>query len=119
MGIAVISDMQGNDFAFQSGESVIQKQSVYQIICLSDAIQGGPQPAAVVQRLLRLNCPIVMGNADAWLLSGLETGNEEIPPERLKKMDAIRLWRSEEHTSELQSLTNLVCRLLLEKKKRS
>src|SRR5438046_4562131 len=26
--------------------------------------------------------------------------------------------RSEEHTSELQSLTNLVCRLLLEKKKR-
>src|SRR5438093_4930535 len=27
--------------------------------------------------------------------------------------------RSEEHTSELQSLTNLVCRLLLEKKKNS
>src|SRR5438093_8474251 len=27
------------------------------------------------------------------------------------------LSRSEEHTSELQSLTNLVCRLLLEKKK--
>src|SRR5437016_9098824 len=32
-------------------------------------------------------------------------------PERLAK-------RSEEHTSELQSLTNLVCRLLLEKKKK-
>src|SRR5258706_4014980 len=29
------------------------------------------------------------------------------------------LERSEEHTSELQSLTNLVCRLLLEKKKNS
>src|SRR5438093_3692946 len=29
------------------------------------------------------------------------------------------LTRSEEHTSELQSLTNLVCRLLLEKKKSS
>src|SRR5688572_31136654 len=27
-------------------------------------------------------------------------------------------WRSEEHTSELQSQSNLVCRLLLEKKKR-
>src|SRR5437016_10693455 len=27
------------------------------------------------------------------------------------------VYRSEEHTSELQSLTNLVCRLLLEKKK--
>src|SRR5690606_40039210 len=29
-----------------------------------------------------------------------------------------REWRSEEHTSELQSRENLVCRLLLEKKKR-
>src|SRR5437016_11053465 len=42
-----------------------------------------------------------------------------------KKRDARRdvsldrhLARSEEHTSELQSLTNLVCRLLLEKKKK-
>src|SRR5438046_2418501 len=30
----------------------------------------------------------------------------------------LRESRSEEHTSELQSLTNLVCRLLLEKKKK-
>ena len=32
--------------------------------------------------------------------------------------DAAWAIRSEEHTSELQSLTNLVCRLLLEKKKK-
>src|SRR5262249_56231470 len=31
--------------------------------------------------------------------------------------DAVIGGRSEEHTSELQSLTNIVCRLLLEKKK--
>ena len=43
---------------------------------------------------------------------------------RTKKVEAavevIRrpAYRSEEHTSELQSLTNLVCRLLLEKKKK-
>src|SRR2546430_10211631 len=30
----------------------------------------------------------------------------------------VRIWRSEEHTSELQSQSNLVCRLLLEKKKK-
>src|SRR2546430_4839086 len=30
---------------------------------------------------------------------------------------AFRPWRSEEHTSELQSQSNLVCRLLLEKNK--
>src|SRR5438093_6326793 len=32
-------------------------------------------------------------------------------------VEIARELRSEEHTSELQSLTNLVCRLLLEKKK--
>ena len=32
-------------------------------------------------------------------------------------LDQFEKFRSEEHTSELQSLTNLVCRLLLEKKK--
>src|SRR5205809_7447054 len=31
---------------------------------------------------------------------------------------AMGAWRSEEHTSELQSRLHLVCRLLLEKKKR-
>src|SRR2546430_4351032 len=38
-------------------------------------------------------------------------------PERLERRRADgRAWRSEEHTSELQSQSNLVCRLLLEKK---
>src|SRR2546427_6137161 len=31
--------------------------------------------------------------------------------------DSVTIYRSEEHTSELQSQSNLVCRLLLEKKK--
>src|SRR5262249_62091195 len=37
---------------------------------------------------------------------------------RLPKNVTWTTVRSEEHTSELQSLTNLVCRLLLEKKKK-
>src|SRR5437016_10511426 len=37
---------------------------------------------------------------------------------RLQAVESAALLRSEEHTSELQSLTNLVCRLLLEKKKK-
>src|SRR5258705_10150687 len=37
---------------------------------------------------------------------------------RARPCAAALPWRSEEHTSELQSLRHLVCRLLLEKKKR-
>src|SRR2546430_5602700 len=44
----------------------------------------------------------------------IEQGIRWKPGER-RKTDASR--RSEEHTSELQSQSNLVCRLLLEKKK--
>src|SRR2546426_8914871 len=45
------------------------------------------------------------GGATAWI-----DGHEEVVP--------FALERSEEHTSELQSPCNLVCRLLLEKKKK-
>src|SRR5258706_11108009 len=38
-------------------------------------------------------------------------------PSRIYDENVAVIFRSEEHTSELQSLTNLVCRLLLEKKK--
>src|SRR2546430_3092611 len=44
---------------------------------------------------------------------------EPLPPARVERWMAHRAGRSEEHTSELQSQSNLVCRLLLEKKKKS
>src|SRR5256885_10561571 len=45
---------------------------------------------------------------------GSDTASVVITPSRV----AMSGWRSEEHTSELQSPCNLVCRLLLEKKKK-
>src|SRR5438477_8464296 len=45
----------------------------------------------------------------------------QIAPDRLRiqpELGGHRFFRSEEHTSELQSHVNLVCRLLLEKKKK-
>src|SRR5262245_63001077 len=47
-------------------------------------------------------------------------GGREAPPERwldAQDREEVPGHRSEEHTSELQSLRHLVCRLLLEKKK--
>src|SRR5260370_30060543 len=40
----------------------------------------------------------------------------DVPPGHHRGVDAVGVRRSEEHTSELQSHLNLVCRLLLEKK---
>src|SRR5688572_33502904 len=52
------------------------------------------------------------------------SGDHEITWPRTSKLDGCRRSatsrpRSEEHTSELQSQSNLVCRLLLEKKNRT
>src|SRR2546430_4397056 len=55
----------------------------------------------------------LLGNQSAaWLCDG------GAAPCHLARAPRIQSWRSEEHTSELQSQSNLVCRLLLEKKKR-
>src|SRR5262249_62038477 len=54
------------------------------------------------------------GHAADGYLSERVKATKEAPPDDIRGFDAKR---SEEHTSELQSLTNLVCRLLLEKKK--
>src|SRR5260221_9065548 len=55
---------------------------------------------------------------DALPISGGIHRHTSGVPASSRCCDAIRGGRSEEHTSELQSHSDLVCRLLLEKKKR-
>src|SRR5438034_3559958 len=51
--------------------------------------------------------------------SNHRTPDSRIPVEAVRETTPIGSQRSEEHTSELQSHSDLVCRLLLEKKKES
>ena len=73
MNVAVISDIHGNQTAFDAVLADIAAQGITRdrIVCLGDAIQGGPQPVEVVATLRDLGCPVVMGNADDWLLTGV------------------------------------------------
>src|SRR3989475_8773810 len=73
-------------------------------------------PYTTLFRSLSLLIPASRGVAR----SGQEAGGDE-PCERHERADRERgrQARSEEHTSELQSQSNLVCRLLLEKKKKT
>src|SRR5258708_16692137 len=60
--------------------------------------------------------PISMGRLDH---RGLRAASTIAPAEQIERPVRLgRWWRSEEHTSELQSPDHLVCRLLLEKKKK-
>jgi predicted phosphodiesterase len=64
MKIAILSDMHGNALALEAVLEDMHLAYVDQIVCLGDAIQGGPQPAQVIAHLRTLGCPVVMGNAD-------------------------------------------------------
>jgi putative phosphoesterase len=88
MRLAVISDIHGECFALDQVLQDIRRQGIEQIVCLGDALQGGSQPAETLARLRELNCPVVMGNADAWLITGQNTACEE-PSEQQR---AVRAW---------------------------
>lgn len=92
MRILVLSDVHGNNLALETALADAKKKGFDQIVCNGDMIQGGPQPDETVQLLRELNCLVVMGNSDAWLLSGVETDAHLISEERRKKLDIVREW---------------------------
>ena len=68
------------------------------------------QYAQEIKKVVAENIEVAIVIGGGNIFRGVETVGTGI--------DRVQGDRSEEHTSELQSLTNLVCRLLLEKKKK-
>src|SRR2546430_4233520 len=70
---------------------------------------------------LELAAILMIFTAQAWNLAFSFYNSLKTLPDSLRDACKVAGWRasrrSEEHTSELQSQSNLVCRLLLEKKK--
>lgn len=92
MRIAILSDVHGNCLALETALADLQPYAVDHIVCNGDMIQGGPQPLETVQLLRSLGCSIVMGNSDAWLLTGVETDAHLLSDERRQKLDLVRAW---------------------------
>ena len=89
MRLAILSDIHGECFPLDQVLQDMQRQGIEQIVCLGDALQGGSQPAETLARLHELNCPVVMGNADAWLVTGEETSPGEKTSEKQRE---VRAW---------------------------
>ncbi len=80
MRIALLSDIHGNLIALETVLQELAQESIDQIICLGDVAALGPQPHEVIGRLRRLDCPVILGNTDAWLLlpAGAKTSDSQI-----------------------------------------
>lgn len=92
MKLAILSDVHGNCLALDTVLADIAQVGVEHTVCNGDMIQSGPQPAETVQRLRDARCAVVMGNSDAWLLSGVETDAHLISEERRHKLNLVREW---------------------------
>lgn len=98
MRIALISDIHGNLFALETVLRELAQEHIDQMVCLGDVAALGPQPREVLDRLRALNCPVILGNTDAWLLT------PQVPPEvaaaHSRATYEITVWCTEQLSSE-------------------
>jgi putative phosphoesterase len=94
MRIALIADIHGNLVALEAVLAELANEVVDQIICLGDVAATGPQPREVVARLRALDCLVVMGNADAWLLDPPRANGEA--DDEAGRIAAIDRWCAEQ-----------------------
>src|SRR5260370_29427553 len=93
------------------------RSTLFPYTTLFRSLHGALDAADRLARLVRRReapCVLVHGAGEG------PAGDRRRVPDLVHQADRLRLVeRSEEHTSELQSHLNLVCRLLLEKKKKN
>ncbi|MGZ3603134.1 MAG: metallophosphoesterase family protein, partial [Ktedonobacterales bacterium] len=94
MRIAFLADIHGNLVALETVLQEVAKEPIDQMICLGDVAALGPQPREVVERLRELQCPVILGNTDAWLLAtqGEKTSDSAV-------LRAITSWCAEQLTA--------------------
>jgi predicted phosphodiesterase len=101
--LALVSDIHGNDRAFTAVVAELDRLGVDDAVCLGDAVQGGDEPCQVLDRLAGLGWPVVLGNADDFLLDVRAESPEPITEAQLEK----RAWTLEQldagHLAQIRS----------------
>lgn len=89
-----MSDIHGNAVALEAVIRNLKRYPADEVVCLGDAVQGGTQPRRVVELLQELGCPVILGNADAYVLEGAvqESSTEAVS----EPMKMVRDWTYEQ-----------------------
>src|SRR3954449_1948649 len=73
--------------AFEAVLRELARFGIDDAVALGDVAQGGDEPAAVLDRLAALGWPVVLGNADHFLLEIPTDTNEEIREDQLARRE--------------------------------
>ena len=90
MKLAFISDIHGNADALSAVLQDIQAKSVDQVFVLGDLCYRGIDPKRSLDLVKSLNCDVIKGNADEWVVRGVREG--EVPGQALDIMNKEREW---------------------------
>jgi predicted phosphodiesterase len=85
--LALVSDIHGNDVALAAVVAELERLHIERVVCLGDVAQGGSEPADVLDRLATLGWPVILGNADAFLLEIDPDSPEPVTDAQLEKRE--------------------------------
>jgi predicted phosphodiesterase len=83
--LALVSDIHGNDTALAAVAGELERLEIDRVVCLGDAVQRGDQPRQVLDRLAELAWPVILGNADDFLLEVREDSPEPVTEAQLER----------------------------------
>lgn len=114
MPLALVSDVHGNDDAFDAVVAELARLGIEEAVCLGDMVQGGDQPREVLDRLTELGWPVILGNADDFLLEVPSASPEPLTPRHLEKREWTLAQLDPSHLDQIRSFprTLAVGRLL-------
>lgn len=105
MKLAIISDIHGNQIALEAVLADIKRVGVDQIVCLGDIANVGPHPSQCLDIIRDLNCPVLQGNHELYLLgrfedddwrtspiwAGMRWAQEQLRPDQMRYIDNLPL----------------------------
>jgi putative phosphoesterase len=106
--LALVSDIHGSDNALAAVVAELERLKVDRVVCLGDAVQGGDQPREVLDRLASLGWPVVLGNADAFLLTVPADSPEPITQGQLEKREWTLAQLEPSHLDQIRSFVPTV-----------
>jgi predicted phosphodiesterase len=101
--LALVSDIHGSDDALATVVGELEQLGIDRAICLGDAVQGGDQPREVLDRLAQLAWPVVLGNADAFLLEVPSDSPEPLTQGHLDKREWTLAQLEPSHLAQIRS----------------
>jgi putative phosphoesterase len=99
--LGIVSDIHGNDRALAVVAARLDELGVDDVVCLGDVAQGGDEPREVLDRLAALGWPVILGNADDFVLGA--DSPEEITEAHLEKRAWTLAQLDDGHVEQIRS----------------